>query len=195
MSESKQAKHFTDGPCPRFGPHMTEEIMKKCPSVFLVCKRNKNQNVVVYDAMVNKLGHFATPPVEGYWLSLHSDHEQALRKQNIKHNREELGFMDLKFAWGFDAERKSNHECTFKFQQFPKITFHLKIDQDKKTVRAYFDWKQRKYQIKELYIEATDNLLVLRPSDNFKSMTVACVDVTKEPHQPVTLKFGREVLA
>lgn len=65
---TSSADSFMDGPAPPYNDALVSGIRKRAPYVFLVCFRNKNKNVVVYELCVRD-GRVQDPPIRGYVCS------------------------------------------------------------------------------------------------------------------------------
>lgn len=178
-------RYFEDGPAPDFGNNLITELKKKCPFIFLVCFRDKNKNVVIYQARVenNKL---LDPPVEAYWLNLEPSYRDARTKQKIMHDREELGFLDHKFAWGFEQKKKSDTEALFQFNNF-KHPMTVKVNNNGAQLFASKD--NRKYLVRSLYIAASENIKIFNLKDNVKELYLSGTDITSKPYKPAKVQL------
>lgn len=185
-------KHFEEGAAPEYNKDLVTEIRKRHPHVFMVCFRDKNRNVVVYEARVEN-GKFLDPPVDAYWLILEPSYQEPRRKQGILHDREELGFLDHKFAWGFESKRLSDTDAQFSFKAF-KHNMTVKISDNRKESYLLASKDGKNYLLKQMYVRASDNLKLLNPSDNVKSILLKGLDITKKPYSSaeVYLKGGPE---
>ena len=172
------AQSFTDGPAPT-----PDHIKAICPNVFLVCFRNKNRNVVVYQARVEN-GVLLDPPIEAYWLILEPSYQDARKAQGIYHDREELGFIDYKFAWGFEQKRISDTQATFMFNNF---SHPMTIKINEKGAQAFANKDDRKYLIRSLFVKGSDNIKLFNIRDNVKSISLNALDITEKPYQPKTV--------
>jgi len=77
-----------------------------CPPHLFVIARNKNANIVAYDAKLEPSGHLAEKPVEAYWL-LDGDPSR----------REALNGIEWKRAYGFTTVRgdgPNTYKLTFR---------------------------------------------------------------------------------
>ena len=180
-------KSFEDGPAPAYSSELVADIRRRCPNVLLVCLRDKNKNVVIYEARV-KDGKLLDPPIDAYWLILEPSYQEPRRRQGIRHDREELGLLDRQFAWGFDQKRLSDTEASFSFKAF-KHPLTVKVGKD-----AYlFAAKEgRKYILQQMYVRASENIKILNLSDNIRSILLKGLDITQKPYKPaeIYLKGG-----
>lgn len=181
---------FQTGPGPAYDKDLVANIRKRCPNVFLVCLRDKNKNVVVYEARTRD-GKFLDPPVDAYWLILEPSYQEPRRKQGIHHDREELGFLDHKFAWGFESKRLSDTEAHFSFKAL-KHDMTLKLSDNRQEAFLFAIKDGRKYMLQQMMVRASDNLKLLNPSDNVRSICVKGLDITEKPYRPaeVYMKGG-----
>lgn len=174
------SKYFEDGPAPQYGPNLIAELKKKCPYIFLVCFRDKNQNVVVYQARVEN-GKLLHPPIEAYWLILEPSYQKARLSKRITHDREELNWMDHKFAWGFEQSRISDTEAKFEFKNFPHA-MTVKLQSDSAQLCAAKN--NRKYLIRSLYVAASEDIHIFNLQNNVKELYLVGVDITEKPYKP-----------
>ena len=176
---------FEDGKAPQFGDNLVTDIRKRAPHVFLICFRSKNKHVVVYEAQV-KDGKFLDPPVVGYWLILEPSYQEA--RKHISHDREELNYLDHKFAWGFETKRVSDKEASFSFSMF-KHPMTVKISENGEMSQLFTVKDEKKYLIRQLYVEASDNFHLRNIRDNVKSLTLQSVDITNKPYQVCSVRL------
>ena len=187
------ANGFEDGPAPEYGKDLVARIRQRRPNVFLVCLRDKNRNVVVYEARI-KDKKLLDPPVEAYWLILEPSYQEPRRRQGLVHDREELGFLDHKFGWGFEARRKSDTEAQFTFKAF-RHDMTVKVADNGREAYLLTTLDQRKYMMQQMYVKASDNIRLLNLQDNVKSILLKGLDITDKPpykHVDKYLKGGPE---
>jgi len=171
-------KYFYNCKSPPFSENLYEELRNRCPYVFLICFRTKNKNVVIFQARV-KNDKLLNPPVVGYWLLL----EPGYSKNN-EYDREELSFADNAFAYGFHSQWLNDYEAIFEFNNFNQ-KIHIKLSD--KGLFAFAHRNNRKYLLRSLFIDASENLHLLKLSDNVKSISVSCLDITSQPYQPARI--------
>lgn len=181
-------KSFEESPAPSYSKDLVTEIRKRCPNVFMVCFRDKNRNVVVYEART-KNGKLLDPPIDGYWLILEPSYQEPRRRKGILHDREEFSFLDTRFAWGYEQKRLSDTEASFSFKAFPHP---LTVKVTEKDAKLFTAKDQRKYLLQQMYVRASDNIKFLNLSDNVRSILLKGLDITNKPYQPaeVYLKGG-----
>jgi hypothetical protein len=172
---------------PPHSANLTQDISRLHPSIFLVCYRTKNKNVVIYEANVVN-GKFADTPIDAYWLLLEPSYQAPRTKKGIRHNREELSWLDKRFAWGYTQRRLSDLEAEITFNNFPKVPLRIKLSNDGST-KAFIQWKNQQYFLRSFFIDASDTINLLNVKDNFKSISFNCMNITKKPYVPETLEF------
>ena len=107
---------FCDAPAPDPSPTVTSEIKRRCPNVFLVILRQKNANVVVYEARVKSPGVFdREKPFDVYWLDIDPAYRATRRAQGIKHDRVELSAFEFNRIFGITWQLISDSEAHVKF--------------------------------------------------------------------------------
>jgi len=177
-------RYFEDGPAPNYGDDLVAQLKVKCPFVFLVCFRDKNKNVMIYQASVEN-GKLANPPIESYWLNLEPSYREARKKKNIHHDREEQGFLDKKFAWGFEQKRISDAEATFTFLNFPETVMTVKLSPNKQEAQLFCKYQDRKYLLRSLFIAASEDIHIFNLRKNVKTLYLNGTDITSKPYKPI----------
>lgn len=170
-------------------PTTTTQILQETPSVFMVCSRSKNKNMVVYEANVQADGTLHPDyPLVGYWLILEPSYQQERKEP---HDREELSWIDT-FAWGFSTERLTPTTASFTFRQFPDLSFRVHLN-SKGNARAVVMWRQRRYMVRSMYIHCDLNIHWLQPWNSgftLHKLIFNGLDVTdKGNYKPATLTF------
>lgn len=179
---SQVALPFEDGPAPAYGADLLVRLRAKCPQVFMVCFRNKNKNVVVYQANTTPDGQtLLDPPVVAYWLNLEPSYMEARRQKGIAHDREDLNYWDTKFAWGFSATRDSDTQATFKFQNMPDVPTIVKLNQT--GAQLFISYEGRKYNLRSLFICASEDIKIINPQDNVKELYLNALDISEKPYK------------
>ena len=89
-----------------------------CPAHLFVIERNKNANIVVYDANLGPAGDLtASEPVKAYWLMNATDG-----------HREELNIIERQRAYGFDVvpgKAAATYTMTLKAGRKRRITIRM----------------------------------------------------------------------
>ena len=179
MRHKQMSRYFEDGPAPKYSDDIIGEIKKVCPLVFLVCFRDKNKNIMIYQARVQE-GKLLDPPIENYWLILEPSYQEARKKQNIHHDREDPSFLDRQFAWGFDQKRVSDTEATFSFRNNPQP---MTVKLTPQGCQLFVAKDQRKYLIRSLYIAASENIHLFDLKKNVKTLCISGLDITEKPYR------------
>ena len=182
---------FTQGPLPpqclNSRRLLMEHIHQLYPQVILVCFRNTNANVVVYEAQLSGGRLRQDVPVIGYWLILEPRYRQARRRQSLTHDREEFSGLDY-LAWDFKATPRE-----FMFKALPELPLKLGVSrQGRPGLIMHKDGQ--KYLVRALEIEAHETMLqqaVLglgqllgAKSSVVKSIDVQCI----HNHQPTVVR-------
>lgn len=183
---------FTQGPAPPLSDHFVDDIHKLCPEVFLVCFRSKNKNVVLYQLNLEGGKVSSDEAVRGYWLVLDEgkDYKPYRRRRGIHHDREELSYLDLKFAWGTKTQKLSDHSASFSFETFP---FPMTVLYKNGEAKLFTKIENRKFFVRSLYIDASDNINLFNLKDNMKSLYLNTLEVTDpKKTKPVKILITRE---
>lgn len=181
MASPHPFKYFEDKQAPDYGPELVTKLKAICPYIFLVCFRNKNKNVMVYQLRVEE-GKIADPPIEYYWLNLEPSYRESRRRKRIMHDRESPSFLDNKVAWGYESKRISDTECSFKFKNFDQA---MTVKLDSKGAKLFASKDGHKYFVRTLFITASENIKMINLRDNVKSLCVHGFDITNKPYKSV----------
>lgn len=173
-------KSFEDGPAPPYTEDLVAEIRRRCPYVFLICFRDKNRNVVIYEARV-KDQKLLDPPVDAYWLLLEPSYQEPRKQKGIPHDREELSYVDHQFAWGFEQRKVSDKEASFSFRAFPH-PLTVKLSDQGTTARLFAAKDGKKYVLQQLYVKASEHFNLFKLSDNVRSILVKGMNITRTPY-------------
>jgi hypothetical protein len=175
---------FLNGPAPDFGPNFVNRLKKRCPFVFLVFMRSKNQNVVVYEANVKNGKFDRKNPVSVYWLDVDPKYRSKNRVKGIAHDREELNLFEKKFVWG----------CSTKMINDMELNLHLKLDKQqpllvklgKKGANLFVVWQKEPYYVRSAFVAATENVkLSLR--SNISKLTFQAIHVKTKKAQVLNI--------
>lgn len=175
---SVPTRYFESGPAPAYDGDVISAIKKACPFVFLVCFRDKNKNLMIYQTRV-KDGKLLEPPIENYWLILEPSYQEARKKSGIIHDREEPSFLDRNFAWGFEQKRVSDTEATFKFKNNDQS---MTVKLSPTGAQLFVAKDARKYLIRSLYIAASEDIKIFDLKKNVKTLFVSGLDITEQPY-------------
>lgn len=101
-------------------------IYKENSNIFLVIARKKNDNVMVYQAIVDDRGNLFD--IEQYWLDLDPSYRVKSRSAGKTHDRDELSTLDY-FAYGVEVVNKiTPNKWEIKFNQHPRTMILEKHD-------------------------------------------------------------------
>jgi hypothetical protein len=100
------------------GPPVSVSAGDPCPARLFVIERNKNANIVVYDANLGPAGDLtASEPVKAYWLMNATDG-----------HREEMNAIERQRAYGFDVvpgAAPATYTMTFKAGKKRHLTIRM----------------------------------------------------------------------
>ena len=106
-------------------------------NLLMTLTRNKNQNFVCYQAVLQRGGwHFAPKnPVSVFWLDIEPSYQAAARKAGRTHDRCELNCIERQYAYGVTAIRRggsATHPTEFAIAvaALPKRVFVLRVVND-----------------------------------------------------------------
>jgi hypothetical protein len=170
-------KSFLNGRAPPYSQNLLKEIKRIAPNVFLICRRNKNKNVVVYEAILKEDGSLdEKTPVVGYWLILEPSYQE--KRKDIPHDREELNILDRNFSWGFESKKIDDKTAKFKLKNYNKTLF---VQIDKKGAKLIGEHNNQKYIINSLYVEGSENIQLLNIADNVKNLYLSTTNISANP--------------
>jgi len=184
---------FTDKPITDLKKSISDH-----PTIFLHCFRSKNNNVMVYNALDN--GNKA----EGFWLMLDKEYRKTryktmLEKKEAFHDREEMNYIERKFAWSFQFDPKTRR---FTFGLLAKLPLFMKVKTDKKTgeEKAYLNCALggRKYIIHSMYVDTGESysLTKLNPTNLLSQVDILYIqglDITeKNNHHPAKVEIIKD---
>ena len=93
-------------------------IYKESKNVFLIISRNKNRNLMVYEALTDLQGNLLG--IEQYWLDLEPSYVQSARAKGRNHERDELSTLDY-FGYGMEVKDKYRPDkWQVQFKQCPQ---------------------------------------------------------------------------
>ncbi len=175
-------EYFTDGRAPDPGPKLVERLQAVCPWIFLVCFRDKNANVVVYQANVDEAtGQFdEKEPVIGYWLSIEPSYRQNRINRSFRHDREPFGLLDKQLAWGFTARKVGPFKAEFEFKMHD-CKMKVRTDPSAKLKAKLFGrFGPTKMYVRSLYVEASERINIFNIKDNCSRLVVSGLDITNK---------------
>lgn len=108
-------------------------------------ERNKNANIVVYDAQVLPDGNLPKKnPVIVYWLKLAEDGE-----------RKKLKGIEKRMAYGFKVESRDGNDLVLKMKA--DVGRQVMVAADEDTFRAFIDIDGRRALLHHIYIFADES--------------------------------------
>ncbi len=171
---------FNTQPAPDYGPQLFRDLRVMCPQVVMVMHRSKNKNVVVVAANMTKKGVLdQNNPVDIFWLDLEPSYMKARRDKGITHDREELNFLERKWAWGTTSNVLSPTHAQFSFAAEPEQLFDVVVQNG--VPNLFTTWLDNQYMIRTAFVDATEQVC-LNMKDNVKELSLQCINLkTKQP--------------
>ena len=103
-------------------------------NLLMTLTRNKNQNFVCYQAMLQKGGQcfMSSKPVDVFWLDIEPSYQEAARRAGRTHDRCELSWLERRHAFGVTTIRRggsdtSPTEFVVGVVALPRRTFTMRI--------------------------------------------------------------------
>lgn len=120
-------------------------IKRACPNVFMCFTRTKNGNVIVFEALPDK--------IDAYWLDLEPSYRKAARERGRLHDRDEFGHLDH-YAYGFTARKLTETSWEMKMRQLPKHPILVRRAPNG-AVRAFVRHENKEVQIEFVHVTPT----------------------------------------
>lgn len=152
---------FLDRLAPDYTDTIVAEIKKRQPFVFLVIRRNKNKNIVVYEANVKDGIFDKNKPIDVYWLDIDPEYRKPRREQGINHDRVEMNAQELAFAYGVEAKRVNDTEINMTFNagsQASTSSHPSRIVINSKSAKMITVWQGVAYCVLSAYVIGTTGL-------------------------------------
>lgn len=157
---------FTDAPAPDYGKDFVSELRKRNKHIVLVFFRNKNQNVVVCEAIKRD----SSIALDIYWLDIDPAYRQPRRKQGILHDRNELLTIERELAYGAISTPIDAKTCFVRFNAVPQYLCKLTMNEDGS--KLVFNYENQDYRLRSVNIIANDTLQFLLNSAILKKLQV-----------------------
>ncbi len=126
--------------------------MKKNNQSLFYIERSKNRNRVYYDANFNSNGSLNIEhPIDAYWLNLEKDYGK----------REEMNFIEEKFAYGYKSKKINDKMFEIKLKAYSERPLILFLDYKSKA-KLYAVIKGKQAYLHCLYVKATDRGLATK---------------------------------
>ena len=84
-------------------------------NLLVVLTRNKNQNCVCYQAQLVGTQYFASTPMVAFWMDIDPQYQKANRAKGKMDDREELGAVEWRMAYGFKTVQRGNSKLPTEF--------------------------------------------------------------------------------
>jgi hypothetical protein len=179
---------FFSKPAPENSANLLRDLQALCPEVLMVMHRSKNKNVVVVAANLVDGVLNSESPVDVFWLDLEPSYIQARRAQGIMHDREELNYIERKFAWGVDPRVIDPTRAQFRFAAEPTQVFDIVVQ--KGVPRLFTTWQGQQYMVRSAFIDASEQLR-LNMRDNVSELSLNCVNLTTKKPEKVFIIGGQ----
>jgi hypothetical protein len=120
---------------PRFG--RGDRFMYDKPSIAMYIERNKNGNLVIFEARSVPLGAGSVlpekDPIDSYWLDIDPTIMARHRREGRTNDRHELSGLEKRFAYGITCKRADSstdpreRRFTIKFVALDSVSFELRM--------------------------------------------------------------------
>lgn len=177
---------FTDGPAPNASDSFVTEIKKNCPNVFLIIFRNKNKNVVIYEAKTQDNKFNKENPVEVYWLDIDPEYRKPRREKNINHDRVELTMIESSMAYGISHELLNDKELQITFNANSELPMRVKLSD--KGASLFAIRNKIPYMIRSAYVASRETINLLKPTDNITELTFNVVNLQSKSSESIRIK-------
>ena len=141
------------------------QIRAQNPDILFIIERSKNQNIVVYEAnrMVGDRKRLDSKnPLQVYWLDIDPEYVKAARRKGKMHDREELGSIEKRMAYGFSSEGISGNPSVYRIKlvAFPQREITLYLDSQGRAY-ALMEISGVQSQLKSVYIHSEERRFAL----------------------------------
>ncbi len=175
---------FYDGPVTDL-KNLDVYLKARAPNVFLIIRRSKNANVVIYEANVKNGVLDKTKPIDVYWLDIDS----AYRAHNRGHDRVEMNAVEMTHAFGVEWKFINDREVSFTFNADPSRPSRLVLHPQGPRMMTVYNGDV--YLVRSAYVIGANfvvpDLINLRA--NIKELSFNGVNLTtKQPTTVVVLR-------
>lgn len=162
-----------DAPAPDYGKTLVTDLRRRNPNVVCVFFRNKNQNIVVCEAV--KTADSIT--MATYWLDIDPAYRKVRRNQGVNHDRVELSQLEYQCAYGVRTQPIHATSCEVRFNADPSYLFILIMDNEQGS-KLVFHRDSHIYRIRSVNIIANDALQTILTADILQRLTFNVFDET-----------------
>lgn len=162
-------------------PGIEHECLEKDSLLFYIY-RNKNINMVLYEAKLDEAGNIIDKdPVGVYWMKVSPDFQAAHRKKGIMSDRLELNLIEKMLAYGISVSKsEKNGEYILKVVSLSSRPMTIKIDpQTGKPAAFGISSTGRHCKIQRIYVNAKEFLFGL-PSVQYVLIIATDVETGEE---------------
>ncbi|MCK9995113.1 MAG: DUF4833 domain-containing protein [Candidatus Krumholzibacteria bacterium] len=151
---------------------LADEVAPTAQRLFHI-ERNKNTNIVVYDAQVLPDSNLTEDdPVIVYWLKLAEGG-----------HREELKGIEKKMAYGFDVESREGNRLVI--EMVADVGRNLVVDMHEGTYRAFMEIDGRQTLLDKIYIFAKETFML--PSVKYLELFGTDVETGEDVYEKIEL--------
>jgi hypothetical protein len=184
---------FEDCEAPSPGPDFMKQVKAKCPNVFMVFFRSKNENVVVYEAKTIHGKFDPIHPVDVYWLDIDPKYRANRRKDHIMHDRSDLTTFESSHVFGVTVKLINDQEAELRFvadtTQHPcRIKVNDKGAKLLTLYKANKESKEEMYLIRSAYVAATEPPNLLHLSSNVKELSINAILLRTQECKSIRIK-------
>jgi len=131
----------------------------KNPLNVLIIRRNKNKNVVIYQANLKSDGTLnESEPLICFWLKIEPSYIKKRRQQGYKDDRIGLNFLERNMGYGFSVEKSAADAWILYFVSLKSRPCVLTLKDGKPVLYGALN-KVKNVILKEWYVEATENFI------------------------------------
>jgi hypothetical protein len=175
---------FLDKPAPDYGPDLLNQIKLRCPNVFFIFFRNKNQNIVVFELNIQNNQISSKKPIDWYWLDIDPAYRAPRRAQGIMHDRVEMSAFD-QTAFGITSEIKSPTEVIMNFNVQPHP---MRVIWNDKGARMFVIYDHVLYMVRSASVIGTTGLPdLINLRSNVKELSFSGIDMESKPQKLVKI--------
>ena len=129
-------------PLPATKPATTFPVPSGVPNQLFYLQRDPNTNTVIYQLNVDRTGHLnEDEPVNVFWL-----------RYDEQGQRQDLNFIQRKFAYGLSAEKLATDKYELKFAAYRKVRFYLLRSAVDRAFHVYATINGKQLQLERVFL-------------------------------------------
>ncbi len=156
------------------------QLRKEQPAITLILARNKNQNLVVYEAVRNEQ-KTVLQGLKAYWLDLEPELQAQHRAQGHKDYKADFAVWDH-YAYGFTYVPVTALTGTLTLKQAPQ--FPLQIQVAPSGMKTYYTEGGTTLEVSHVYVQAQEGLTPLTTKVQFLELQ----GINVQTQQPQSLR-------